>query len=182
MAAPPDSDVQPLRLVITGLRTMLLLLSLWELALSTLLLPPSSSTTAAAAPSSSSCSLIDTALAFYGQELRALVGQVRARVALPSTSCPLEASPSHCSVLPPPLLLLRIFLSRPPAPLTHPTHPTIQASVSVVVALTAALLVLLLRVSFDASTPLGGPWGDMLLFRFPLHPPPFLLRLYRLMG
>lgn len=44
MAVPPArgaSGVDPLRLIITGLRTMLLLLSLWELALSNFLpLPP----------------------------------------------------------------------------------------------------------------------------------------------
>ena len=34
MAVPPSSGVDPLRLIITGLRTMLLILSLWELALS----------------------------------------------------------------------------------------------------------------------------------------------------
>ena len=37
MAVPPSSGVDPLRLIITGLRTMLLILSLWELALSNVL-------------------------------------------------------------------------------------------------------------------------------------------------
>jgi len=37
MAVPPSSEVDPLRLIITGLRTMLLVLSLWELAVSNVL-------------------------------------------------------------------------------------------------------------------------------------------------
>ena len=66
MAVPPArgaSGIDPLRLIITGLRTMLLLLSLWELALSNFFpLPPRLPTSA----SSSSASALGTVSEWSG--------------------------------------------------------------------------------------------------------------------
>ncbi|TFJ86691.1 hypothetical protein NSK_001780 [Nannochloropsis salina CCMP1776] len=125
------SSADMLRLIITGLRTLLLLLSLWELALSNFfLLSPH----IVSGPTLQAWSFTSPA----------------------STSNPL--SPSSTSASPHESIACSLFYYKLCAASSVLVGRGLLATS---LGLAIALVLLLFRVSWDACTPIGGPWKDL---------------------